>query len=141
MYIKINVADENADTVKELLAPFLNRSKVDVTRIVYSKEEKWIEIPFVRKLSYLGKSIFDKHVRITEEKESLLQIKNVEDFTIHTAEFLLTDLNGIFTVLFGMKISGHKLYLSSIEESKGRLACELNILVSSINLEITDRSF
>lgn len=140
MYIKINVADENADTVKELLAPFLNRSKVDVTRIVYSKEEKWIEIPFVRKLSYPEKSIFDKHVRITEEKESLLRIKNVEDFTIHTAKFLLTDLNGIFTVLFGVKISGHKLYLSSIEESKGRLACELNILVSSINLEITDRS-
>lgn len=141
MYIKINVADENADTVKELLAPFLNRSKVDVTRIVYSKEEKWIEIPFVRKLSYPGKSIFDKHVCITKEKESLLRVKNVEDFTIHTAEFLLTDLNSIFTVLFGMKISGHELYLSSIEESKGRLACELNILVSSINLEITDRSF
>lgn len=142
MYIKIDVVDENADMVEEYLAPFLNRSKVDVTRIIYNREEKWIEIPFVRKLFHSRKSIFGKHVRhIAGEKECLLRVKNVEDFTIHTAEFLLTDLNGIFTVLFGLKISKHRLYLSSAEEREGRLACELSILVSVINLEITDRSF
>lgn len=130
MYIKIDVGDENADMVEACLAPFLNHSKVDVNRIIYSKEERRIDIPFVRKLLHVAK-----------EKEYLLRVKNVEDFTIHTAPFLRIDLNGIFTVLFGLKISGHKLYLSSAEESKGRQACELSLLVSNINLEIMDRSF
>lgn len=140
MYLRIYAAsDENVDTIETFLAPFLNRSRVEVDKVIYDEQERMVEIPLVRQLFRSRITVFGKQLRYTgEERPAILRIGNVNDLHIQSKPFLFTTLGGVFTILFGLKVNKQTLYLSSVEEEKGEQACEFVIGVTSIDLELVD---
>lgn len=70
--------------------------------------------------------------------KSLLTIRKVDGIKIEVDDRLVEECNSCFTVLFGLKIDGNRLYLGSVEEMQGRNLCQIFIKVQEINIEYSD---
>lgn len=141
MRIVINTSDENLAAVEELLLLLTNYAQIDVNRVVYNQEEMWAEIPLSRRVVDFKATLFGKRPKYRKEtRQSILRIEHVENFQIHAEKHLFEEFNGIFTVLFGMKIDGRTIYFCSAEENQGKHMGEIVVYVSSIDIEITDIS-
>jgi len=142
MQIKIQNTgiDESIQSIIEaFLSPFLNYAKVDISKLIYNQNERWVEIPLLRKRFRTKSTFLSKRFEYTsDEKQAILRIGEVENFQSYVEPFLFAEMNQVFTILFGLKIDGNTLYLSSIEESQGKQACQLRLSVTGINLELFD---
>ncbi len=138
MHIAINTS-KNLIVFQELLSLFTNYAQIDVTEIVYNQKEMWVEIPLSRRTFEMKATIFGKQVKYGKErKQAILRVKRIESLEMCAENDILTEQNNIFTALFGLKIDGQRIYLSSAEESQGKPICEIVVHVSDIDIEITD---
>jgi hypothetical protein len=130
MQIKIQNAgiDESIQSIIEtFLSPFVNYAKVDISKLIYNQNENWVEIPLSRKRFHTKSTFLSKQFEYTnDEKQAVLRIGEVENFQTYVEPFLFAELNKVFTILFGLKINGNTLYISSAEESQGKQACQLS---------------
>lgn len=139
MRLSISVSDEALIICQEILSLLTNYAQIDVKKIVYNQEERWVEIPLSRRKFELKVTMFGKRANYRKERrQAILRIKQVEDFQMRVEENIMIEQNGIFTALFGLKINGHRMYLGSAEESQGKQMSEIIVQVSDIDIEIVD---
>ncbi len=139
MHLSISVSEEPLAVCQEMLSLLTNYAQIDVKKIAYNQEERWVEIPLSRRRFEVKTTLFGRRTHYRKErKQSILRIKQVENFQMRIGENILIEQKGIFTVLFGLKINGRRIYLGSAEENQGKQMGEVVIQVSGIDIEIVD---
>ena len=113
-----------------------NKARIPIKDIVYKKQEKTVYIPLLllekipKKRTGLSRLFEPQEFSI---KKSLAIIKNIEKFdVINNCDVGENEI----TLLFGITIKNHEIYLSSVQESRGVLSFEMKILVKDIDISI-----
>ena len=140
MYVELGL-EMSSIVAEELLSLFLNYASVDINEIVYDQQAKRVAIPVSRKEVDFKVTLFGKRPTYRKDaRKAILQINHVEEFRVHVEKELADDFNGIFTVLFGVKIDKNNIYLCTGEEIHGRTVVKLETRVSSLAVRIIDVS-
>lgn len=139
MRIALDTSDENSIIAENILSLFMSHAKSDLHRILYDEKERLVEIPVSRRAVEFKSTLFGARPRYQKaERQALLRIKNVENYEIRTEEHLIKELHGTFTILFGLRLTGHTIFLSSAEENQGKQMLEIIISVSDVDIELID---
>ena len=139
MHIKLDTLDEIPDLPEMVLSSLMNHAKINVNKIRYNQEEKWVEIPLTRRMVGFRTTLLGRRPKYSKhEIQSLLRIRGVTNLHIHSVECLIEELEGVFTALFGLKIDEQAVHISSVEEISGRQLCKIAISLSKINIEFSD---
>jgi len=128
-------------SVSETISLLTNSAKVHVDDIQYDEENGNVEIPMQRKeITEIKKTVLGtmKPVYGQASANSLLTIRQVDEMEVEVDDSLRAECNSCFTVLFGLKIDNNQLYLGSVEESKGKILCQIRIKVKELSIEFTD---
>jgi hypothetical protein len=69
---------------------------------------------------------------------SVLKIRKVTKMIVDVDDEIAAECNGRFTLLMGIKITDGEVHLSSVEESRGKLLCQITIEISDFDIELVD---
>lgn len=128
-------------SISETLSILTDRARIHLADIQYHEPHKTVEILMQRseligvKESFHGmrKPVYGHNVLKT-----LLVVKDVIGMNMETQDQILTQEGSWFTVLFGVNLSSHTLYLGSAEESGGKNLCQVTIELERTNIEFLD---
>ena len=112
-----------------------------VDDVQYDETLRIVKIPMKRTefLEWKRVLFFGKRLVTSEPKiDSILTIRDVVKIDMQVDDILRNECNSRFTVLFGLKVNGNKLYLGSVEEASGVTLCHIFIEVKKINIEFVD---
>lgn len=127
--------------ISEMLSALVGGARIDIDHIQYNESQRTVEMLMQRKeligfkTSFLGrkKPIYSKNVLNT-----LLKVNDAIGMNIKMDDRLVDKLDSSFTVLFGAKLDNNELYLGSVEESQGKIFCQVSVKVERINIECID---
>ncbi len=116
-------------------------AKICIDDIHYDEAKGVVEIQMQRKeLTGFKKSLLGgmRPVYGQTRVKSILTIRQVEEIEIKVDDRLAVECSSCFTLLFGLKVDGNRLYLGSAEESRGIPLCQIFIEVKVLSIELGD---
>jgi hypothetical protein len=127
--------------VSKSVSILTDRAKVCVDDIHYDEAGGIVDITMQRKeLTGFKKSFLGVMQPVYGQTmiRSILTIRQVDEMNIELDDRLITDWNSCFSVLFGLQVADNQLYLGSIEESQGKMLCQIQIKVKGMSIEFGD---
>ncbi len=128
-------------SVAKSFSTLLDKARICIDNVHYDKVNGIVEINTQRReLIAFNKTIFGEMQPVYSKTmiNSLLTIRQVDEMNLKVDERLRSYCNSCFTVLFGLKVGDHQMYLSSVEEMHGTVLCQIFIKVNKINFEYAD---
>lgn len=130
-------------TISKAILELTDSTTVCLNDIHYDEAQGIVKIYFQRREITEFKSSYwfgggVKKVYGQARIKSLLTIRQVEGMDIDVDDWLVTECNSCFTVLFGVHMDRNKVYLGSLEESRGKLLCEISIKVKKLDIEYAE---
>lgn len=127
--------------ISEMLSVLVGGARIHIDNIQYNESQRKVEILMERKeligfkKSFLGmmQPIYSQNVLKT-----LLIVNDTIGMNIEMDDRLVAKLDSTFTVLLGVKLNENELYLSSVEESQGKIFCQVSIKMERLNIECID---
>jgi hypothetical protein len=114
--------------ISNAISILMDRANICIDDIHYDQVKGIVEIYMQRKELISFKKPFFREMQPVYGQtmiESLLTIRQVEAMDIEVDDRLITECNSCFTVLFGLKADGNRLYLGSVEETQGNMLCQI----------------
>ena len=138
MYIRIKDGSFT-DNVKREIEAITNKAILHFRDVKYNEVDKCITLPITRYNFKTQRGFFgnikpygyDKNVTI----KSVITVRNV---TSNNITCNMPSYDTEITILFGMKVEDNKLLITSAEEDQGEPGYEIEIKVSTIDVEIRD---
>jgi hypothetical protein len=128
-------------SIAKSFSSLLDKARICIDNVHYDKVNGIVEINTQRReLIGFNKTIFGEMQPVYSKSmiNSLLKIRHVNEMDITVDDRLRAYCNSYFTVLFGLKVEGYQMYLSSVEEMHGTVLCQIFIKVNEINIEYAD---
>ena len=123
------------------ISSLTDRAIIALDEIKYDEVSACVEIPLKRKelighkQNWLGQN---NPVYGRNTIGSVLKIRKVTKMIVDVDEEIAAECNGRFTLLMGIKITDGEVYLSSVEESRGKLLCQVTIEINDFDIELID---
>ena len=142
--IKISFeSDMVMPTISKAILTLTDSATVCLDDIHYDEVQRIVEIYLQRREITEFKSPYwfwggEKKVYGETRIKSLLIIRQVEGVDFDIDDRLVTEFNSCFTLMFGVHMDINEVYLGSLEESRGKLLCEIHIKVKKLDIEYTE---
>jgi hypothetical protein len=127
--------------VSKAISILTDGAKVCVDDIHYDEAKGIVNIYMQRiELTGFKKSFLGEMQPVYSQTmiKSLLTIRQVEEVDIKVDDILIAECNSCFRVFFGLKMDKNELYLGSLEETQGKILCQISIKVKEMSIELGD---
>ncbi len=129
-------------SISKALSILTNGARICLDDIQYDAAEGIVELLMRRKeLTGFRKSFLGVMQPVYSQTmvDTVLTIREVVAMNIKVDDRLVTECNSCFTVLFGLHVDGNELYLGSVEETQGKVLCQVFITVKGMSIECVDK--
>ena len=118
-----------------------DRAILDVDLIEYDEESRQVVIPLTRLPIVPGqKKVFRRITQYAQDKNQetacVVTVRNVTDFKMET--FFEEDEDRKINLIFGITIKDNNVFMSSVQEVRGKHLFGLSIETNSLDIEIRD---
>ena len=132
-------------TISKAIFNLTDNTTVCLDDIHYEEEQGIVEIYLQRReiLEFKRSYWFwifggEKKVYGPARIKSLMVIRQVERMDISVDDWLVNENNSCFTVMFGVQMDKHEVYLGSLEEDRGKQLCKISIKVKKLDIEYAE---